>query len=156
MHRPIRIALAVIFVAFVAACATPPAPPTAAARTEVVWLGQSAFKITTPGGKVIVTDPWLRTNPLTPPAYKQLDAFGRIDECSARTAITLMPGAGSIVPPLVQEFHLARKAMAETAPPLNDAALEGFIGAKLLVEGLKRAGDNPSPAKLAADCIIRR
>ena len=49
------------------------------ARTELVWLGQSAFKITTPGGKVIVTDPWLRTNPLTPPAYKQLDAFGRID-----------------------------------------------------------------------------
>ena len=48
-------------------------------KVEVVWLGQSAFKITSPGGKVIVTDPWLRQNPLTPPEYKQLDRFGRID-----------------------------------------------------------------------------
>lgn len=46
---------------------------------EVMWLGQAAFKITTPAGQVIVTDPWLRTNPLTPPEYKQLERFGRID-----------------------------------------------------------------------------
>jgi hypothetical protein len=37
------------------------------AKTEVLWLGQSAFRITSPGGKVIVIDPWLRLNPLTPP-----------------------------------------------------------------------------------------
>lgn len=48
-------------------------------KVEVIWLGQSAFKITSPGGKVIVTDPWLRQNPLTPPDYKQLDKFGKID-----------------------------------------------------------------------------
>ena len=48
-------------------------------KVEVIWLGQSAFKITSPGGKVIVTDPWLKQNPLTPPEYKQLDKFGRID-----------------------------------------------------------------------------
>ena len=48
-------------------------------KVEVVWLGQSVFKITSPGGKVIVTDPWLRTNPLTPPEYKQLDKFGKVD-----------------------------------------------------------------------------
>jgi L-ascorbate metabolism protein UlaG (beta-lactamase superfamily) len=82
MHTLFRAAIVVAFIVVVSACAAPSAPtlPTAAAaRTEVVWLGQSAFKITTPGGKVIVTDPWLRTNPLTPPAYRQLDAFGRID-----------------------------------------------------------------------------
>lgn len=50
-----------------------------AAKTEVLWLGQSAFRITTPGGKVIVTDPWLRTNPLTPPEYKNLEALGKVD-----------------------------------------------------------------------------
>ena len=55
-----------------------PTAPTPA-NVEVVWLGQAAFKITTPGGKVIVTDPWLRTNPLTPTAYKQLEHFGKID-----------------------------------------------------------------------------
>src|SRR5687767_5988085 len=83
MHKLISTALAAAFAALLAACAAPepPTPPAAAPgpRTEVLWLGQSAFKITTPAGKVIVTDPWLRANPLTPPAWKQLEAFGRID-----------------------------------------------------------------------------
>ena len=67
--------------ALLAACAAPvgTAPSAAPAGVEVVWLGQSAFKITSPGGKVIVTDPWLKTNPLTPAAYKSFEAFGRID-----------------------------------------------------------------------------
>lgn len=50
-----------------------------AGKTEVLWLGQSAFRITSPGGKVIVTDPWLRLNPLTPPEYKNLEALGKVD-----------------------------------------------------------------------------
>jgi L-ascorbate metabolism protein UlaG (beta-lactamase superfamily) len=48
-------------------------------KTEVQWLGQAAFRITTPGGKVIVTDPWLSRNPLTPPAYKDIAALGKVD-----------------------------------------------------------------------------
>jgi L-ascorbate metabolism protein UlaG (beta-lactamase superfamily) len=85
----IRSSLLTVTTALLSACASAPdavAPslPTLTqaptpAGVEVVWLGQAAFKITSPGGKVIVTDPWLRTNPLTPAAYKQLDAFGKID-----------------------------------------------------------------------------
>ncbi|HVO08613.1 MAG TPA: metal-dependent hydrolase [Burkholderiaceae bacterium] len=62
-------------------CAAPVAstPTPGAGQVELVWLGQSAFKITSPGGKVIVTDPWLRTDPRTPAPYKQLEHFGRID-----------------------------------------------------------------------------
>jgi L-ascorbate metabolism protein UlaG (beta-lactamase superfamily) len=48
-------------------------------KVQVIWLGQSAFKIISPGGKVLVTDPWLKPNPLTPAEYKQLDKFGKID-----------------------------------------------------------------------------
>lgn len=48
-------------------------------KTEVLWLGQSAFKITTPGGKVIVLDPWMTSNPKTPAAYKKLEALGKVD-----------------------------------------------------------------------------
>ena len=48
-------------------------------KTEVLWLGQSAFRIATPGGKVIVTDPWLIKNKLTPAQYKNLDALGKVD-----------------------------------------------------------------------------
>jgi L-ascorbate metabolism protein UlaG (beta-lactamase superfamily) len=48
-------------------------------KTEVLWLGQAAVRITTPGGKVIVIDPWLRTNPKTPAAFKSLEALGKVD-----------------------------------------------------------------------------
>ena len=50
-----------------------------AGKTEVQWLGQATTRITTPGGKVIVIDPWLTTNPKTPEAYKKLDALGKVD-----------------------------------------------------------------------------
>jgi L-ascorbate metabolism protein UlaG (beta-lactamase superfamily) len=48
-------------------------------KVTLQWLGQSAFKITSPQGKVIVTDPWLKANPLTPAEFKNLEALGKID-----------------------------------------------------------------------------
>ena len=48
-------------------------------KTELLWLGQSAFRLTTPSGKVIVIDPWLRTNPTTPQQYKDLAKLGKVD-----------------------------------------------------------------------------
>jgi len=39
---------------------------TPARQVEALWLGQSAFRIATTTGKVIVIDPWRLTNPLTP------------------------------------------------------------------------------------------
>lgn len=50
-----------------------------AGRVEVMWLGQSCFRITTPSGKVIVTDPWLINDPKTPKEYKKLEALGKVD-----------------------------------------------------------------------------
>jgi hypothetical protein len=46
---------------------------------QVQWLGQSAMKITTPGGKVIVIDPWLVGNPKTPAEFKKIEALGKVD-----------------------------------------------------------------------------
>lgn len=48
-------------------------------KVQVQWLGQAAFKLTSPGGKVVVIDPWLTTNPKTPPEFKQLEALGKVD-----------------------------------------------------------------------------
>jgi L-ascorbate metabolism protein UlaG (beta-lactamase superfamily) len=59
-----------------AGCAT--APPQSG-KVQVQWLGQSATKITTVTGKVIVIDPFLINNPKTPPEYKNLDALGKVD-----------------------------------------------------------------------------
>lgn len=50
-----------------------------AGKVQVQWLGQATVKITSPGGKVIVIDPWLVTNPKTPVEYKKLEALGKVD-----------------------------------------------------------------------------
>ncbi|MBI4593379.1 MAG: MBL fold metallo-hydrolase, partial [Candidatus Rokubacteria bacterium] len=49
------------------------------AKTEIHWLGQSATKVTTPSGKVIVIDPFISKNPKTPQPLKDLDKLGQID-----------------------------------------------------------------------------
>ncbi len=51
----------------------------AADKVTVQWLGQSAFKITSPGGKVILIDPYLTKNPKTPEKHKDLKALGKVD-----------------------------------------------------------------------------
>lgn len=75
--------------ALLGACASSPMPgatsaaapmaATPAAKVQVQWLGQAAFKITTVEGKVIVIDPWLQTNPKTPEAYRKLESLGKVD-----------------------------------------------------------------------------
>jgi L-ascorbate metabolism protein UlaG (beta-lactamase superfamily) len=49
------------------------------AKAQLLWLGQSAFRLTTPSGKVIVIDPWLRLNSRTPAEYKDLSRLGKVD-----------------------------------------------------------------------------
>ncbi len=46
---------------------------------ELQWFGQSAFKLTTESGKVIVIDPFLLKNPKTPEKLKDLGQLGEVD-----------------------------------------------------------------------------
>src|ERR1700704_543230 len=48
-------------------------------KVDVLWLGQATFKITTPGGKGIVIDPFATGNPKTPADYKDLAKLGKVD-----------------------------------------------------------------------------
>ena len=50
-----------------------------AAQVEVQWLGHATTRITTPGGKTIVIDPFVTGNPTTPAEFKDLSAFGSVD-----------------------------------------------------------------------------
>ena len=43
------------------------------ASLAITWLGHSTFIITTPGGKRIVTDPWLEGNPMCPRDMTKID-----------------------------------------------------------------------------------
>lgn len=69
-----RVALAA-FVALLAA-----GPLAAVAQPiEVLWLGHATFRLTSPSGKVIVIDPFLKRNPKSPPAFRDLGALGKVD-----------------------------------------------------------------------------
>jgi branched-chain amino acid transport system substrate-binding protein len=67
-------------------------------------------------------------------------------------------GVAQVVPypwrassPLVREFHQLVKDMpAADAPPISYSSFEGFVAAKLLVDGLRRAGPNLTRANFAA------
>jgi L-ascorbate metabolism protein UlaG (beta-lactamase superfamily) len=48
-------------------------------KVELLWLGQSAFRITTPCGKNILIDPFITQNPKTPPEWKDLSKLGKLD-----------------------------------------------------------------------------
>src|ERR1051326_783293 len=66
----------------VGACATAtgPAPtPTMGGKLELLWLGQAAGRLTSPGGKGIVIDPFITQNPKTPAEWKDLSKLGKVD-----------------------------------------------------------------------------
>ena len=62
-----------------AACLAFAGSANAQGKTELLWYGQSAFKITTPGGKVIMVDPWITGGTKVPPELKDLSKIGKID-----------------------------------------------------------------------------
>ena len=60
--------------AIAAACLLFASGALAQGKTEVLWYSQAAFRITTPGGKVILIDPWIMGATKIPPELKNLDA----------------------------------------------------------------------------------
>jgi L-ascorbate metabolism protein UlaG (beta-lactamase superfamily) len=79
-HRLARyLAAAALALGTVATALAPGLARAADGKVTVQWFGQSAFKITSPTGKVILVDPFLTKNPKTPPEHKDLAALGRID-----------------------------------------------------------------------------
>lgn len=50
-----------------------------AMAVDITWYGQAAFKIVSPGGKVIVIDPFITKNPKTPKEMKDLGKIGKVD-----------------------------------------------------------------------------
>ena len=85
-------------------------PAAIAGKVQVQWLGQSATRIITPGGKVIVIDPWLSANPKTPEQYRRPGALGKVDLI------------------LVTHAHMDHFADAPALAKLNNAPVYGPAG----------------------------
>lgn len=56
-----------------------PAIGIAAEGVTVQWYGQSATRLQGPDGRVIVIDPFISNNPVTPDQHRDLDRLGRVD-----------------------------------------------------------------------------
>src|SRR4051812_27487193 len=69
--------LAGIFSAILAVLAVGQATAQAAATTQLKWHGHAAFEITTPGGKVLMIDPWL-SNPMNPVVQAKKDPIAEV------------------------------------------------------------------------------
>ena len=78
-------------------------------RLAITWYGHATFVITTPGGKKIVTDPWLEGNPMCPPDMKRITeadvillSHGHSDHTGDIVAVSRATGA-----PIVAVYELA-------------------------------------------------
>ena len=97
--------------------------PAAAQKIEVLWLGQSAVRITSTTGKVVMIDPYLIRNPKTPKKWKDLKALGKIDVI------------------LITHGHFDHTADVGALAKLVAERLEPEGGALLHIAGTHVAGD---------------
>jgi len=88
---------------------------------ELQWFGQSAFKITTPGGKVILIDPFISKNPKTPAELKDLSKLGKID------LILVTHGHGDHVGDTAQVSETNAAKVAMNADMGHTFALLGWV-----------------------------
>ena len=115
-----------IGVALLAACAGPSAY-TPTGKIELLWTGQAGFRLTTLSGKVIVIDPWLRTNPKTPAAYKKLESLGKVDLI------------------LVTHAHFDHVADAPDLAKMNNAPMYGPAGLGTTIANLEILPEKLAP-----------
>jgi branched-chain amino acid transport system substrate-binding protein len=73
--------------------------------------------------------------------------IGRIDARGLGIA-QVVPDPENRRTPIVREFQDHVKSLRDAKYEMTQGALEGYIAAKVLVEGLRRAGPNPTAAKL--------
>jgi len=124
-------------------CATLFAASTlAAGKTELTWYGHSAFKLTTPNGKVILIDPWI-ANPSNKNGKEDIDKLDKVD------LILLTHGHGDHVgntveiakktgAKLVTTFDLSKAMVAYKGYPKENATLgtAGHFGGEIaLLDG---------------------
>lgn len=76
-----------------------------------------------------------------------------VQEIGAATAHGLvisqvMPDPGNLQVPLVREISDLWRQAGHSGEAFNHTLIEGYLSAKVLVEGLRRAGPAPTPARL--------
>lgn len=94
---------------------------------QVKWYGQAAFRITTPGGKVIMIDPFITKNPKTPAADKNLAKVGKVD------LILVTHGHGDHIGDTVELAKMTGAKVALNADMGRTFASVGWLDYKQLI-----------------------
>src|SRR5512145_2934152 len=99
-------------------------------RLSITWLGHSTFIIVTPGGKRIVTDPWLESNPMCPPDRKRIDradlilvSHGHFDHTGDVVSVSRATNA-----PVVAVFELGQWLERKGLQNVQGMGVGGTIG----------------------------
>ncbi len=101
--------------------------PAVASAVDITWYGQAAFKITSPGGKVIVIDPFITKNPKTPEAMKDLGKIGKVD------LILITHGHGDHIGDLKQLAEMTGAKIGINADMGRSVAQAGWASMKQMV-----------------------
>ena len=109
----------------------------AAEAATVKWYGQAAFKIVTPGGKVIVIDPFITKNPKTPAADKDLAKIGKVD------LILVTHGHGDHLGDTAELAKLTGAKVAVNADMGQTMRILGMVDGKQLIRFNKSGPINP-------------
>lgn len=105
-------------------------------KLSITWLGHSTFIVGTPGGKRLLIDPWLSSNPSCPDKMRKppkvdliLASHGHFDHIEDLLACARESGA-----PVVGIFELCdwlmRKGIANTAP-MNKGGSQDILGVRV-------------------------
>ncbi|MFZ3199677.1 MAG: metal-dependent hydrolase [Candidatus Acidiferrales bacterium] len=89
---------------------------------KLTWLGHATFKITTPGGQVVLMDPWVESNPACPAPLKK---FERIDTMLITHGHADHMGDAI---PLAKQFKSQVVAMIETCMWLDSKGVANTHG----------------------------
>ena len=111
---------------------------------SVEWLGHGTFRFDSPGGKVVLLDPWLSTNPKCPAEYRTMEGFSKVDIVlwtHGHVDHFMLPDAEGIVerfnPKIIAPWELEFFIKAEI-PKANTLTFElANKGATSLIDGLK-------------------